>query len=55
VRIRLLHLLVVTPLGVLGRPLWRRRVPLGLDRSARSYWRPHPTGKVTAAALRRRP
>jgi hypothetical protein len=54
VRTRLLFLLVVTPLGVVARPLWRRRLGLGVDRRAASYWHERAGGVVTAEALRRK-
>lgn len=52
---RLLFRAVVTPLGVLGRPLWRRRLGLGFDPDARSYWRQRDEGPVGADALREKP
>jgi hypothetical protein len=53
VRTRLLFILVVTPLGVLGRPLWRRQLGLTIDRGAETYWRRRRDGEVSAADLRR--
>ena len=52
---RLLFLAIVTPLGVLARPLWRRRLDLGFDPDAVSYWRDRRRERVTSDALRRTP
>ena len=54
-RTRLLFLAVVTPLGVLGRPYWRRRLGLAMQPRAETYWRRRDDGAVTAADLRRGP
>ena len=52
-KLRLLFLAVVTPVAVLGRPVWRRR--LGLDaRTTETYWRKR-TDAVTADSLKTRP
>jgi hypothetical protein len=29
---------VFTPVALVGRPYWRRRLGLGFDRSAATYW-----------------
>jgi hypothetical protein len=55
VKTRLLFLAIITPLGVLARPLWRRRLDLGFDPSAVSYWRDRRAERVTSKALRRVP
>lgn len=52
---RLLFVAVVTPLGVLGRPLWRRRVGVALSPRAATYWRTRERRPVTADDLRRAP
>jgi len=39
VKSRLLFLAIVTPLAVLGRPVWRRRLGLRFEPGAASYWR----------------
>ena len=52
---RLLFLAIVTPLGVLGRPVWRRRLDLGFDPGATTYWRDRRREKVTSDALRKTP
>jgi hypothetical protein len=52
VKTRLLFLGVVTPLGVLARPYWRRRLGLALQPRARSYWRPRRGGALRAEDLR---
>jgi hypothetical protein len=54
VKTRLLFLAVVTPLAALGRPLWRRRLGLGLDPGAETYWRRRGDA-VTAGTLKARP
>ncbi len=54
-RTRLLFRGLVLPLGVVGRPLWRRRLGLGFDPKARSYWHVRDEGPVTGEALRRKP
>jgi hypothetical protein len=54
VKTRLLFLAVFTPLGVLGRPLWRRRLGLRFSTDASTYWRDRGEERVTADALRRR-
>jgi hypothetical protein len=51
---RLLFLALVTPLGVAGRPLWRRMLALGSSARAHSYWR-HRGDRITAADLRKAP
>jgi hypothetical protein len=53
VKTRLLFLAVVTPLGMLGRPLWRRRVGLALSRRAATYWRTRERRPVAPDDLRR--
>ena len=53
-KIRLLFLAVVTPLAVLGRPVWRRRLGLGFDARAGSYWRGRGE-TIGEDALRRTP
>ena len=35
---RLLFVFVLTPLGVLGRPYWKRRLGLALHPDAETYW-----------------
>jgi hypothetical protein len=55
VKIRLLFLAVVTPIGVVGRVTWRRRLDLGFDSDKASYWRDRRGGRVTKAALREKP
>jgi hypothetical protein len=52
VKTRLLFLAVVTPLAAVGRPFWRRRLGLGFDPRARSYWRKRGE-TIGAEALRR--
>jgi hypothetical protein len=54
VKTRLLFLAIVTPLGILVRPLWRRRLDLGFDAAAASYWRDRRE-KVTSDSLRKTP
>ena len=49
---RLLFLLVVTPLGVVARPLWRRRLGLGLAPRAQTYWHERRDGAIGARDLR---
>jgi hypothetical protein len=39
VKARLLFLFVLTPLGVLGRPYWKRRLGLAFHPDAKTYWR----------------
>jgi hypothetical protein len=53
VRTRLLFLAVFTPLGVLGRPFWRRRLGLSLAPRASSYWRRRRNMPVSDDDLRR--
>jgi hypothetical protein len=55
VKTRLLFLAIVTPLGVLARPLWRRRLDLGFDPAAASYWRDRRRETITSDALRKTP
>jgi hypothetical protein len=55
VKTRALFLVIVTPVGILARPLWRRRLELGFDASATTYWRDRRREKITADALRRAP
>jgi hypothetical protein len=54
VKTRLLFLAIVTPAAVVGRPFWRRRLGLGVDRGAESYWRRRGE-KVGRDALRKAP
>jgi hypothetical protein len=44
---KLLFYGLVTPLSVLARPVWARRLGIGADRKARTYWRKR--GKVVDA------
>jgi hypothetical protein len=36
-----LFYVIVTPVAVAARPLWKRRLGLGADRKAHTYWRKH--------------
>ena len=51
-KIRLLFMAVVTPLAVVGRPLWRRRLGLRPATNGVTYWRRRGDA-VTADALKR--
>ena len=48
---RLLHRGVFVPVGVVGRPYWKRRLGIGADRGAGTYWR-HREDVVSARDLR---
>jgi hypothetical protein len=54
VKTRILFFAVVTPLAAIGRTFWRRRLGLGLDREAVTYWR-RRRDVVTADALKSKP
>jgi hypothetical protein len=53
VNARFLFRAVVTPLGLLGRPVWRRRIAPHPDPQASTYWR-RRRDEVTAESLKRR-
>jgi hypothetical protein len=55
VKTRLLFVAVFAPLGIVGRPVWRRRVGLRLSPGARTYWREREQRPVDADDLRRAP
>jgi hypothetical protein len=55
VKTRLLFLAVVTPFAVLARPIWRRRLGLGFDRGAGTYWSDRSGEKIDRDALRLKP
>lgn len=51
---RLVFRAIVLPVGIVGRPIWRRSVPLAFDAKAATYWR-RRGDLVRASSLKPKP